>query len=105
VAGGVLLADSLRGLLGGGHGAGGGLGSGGGLGAGLGSGLGGTGLGGTGLGGGETIVNNFFDTPKKDQDKSAPDSSQDKDQNISDADYSGDDDFFGGGDDDYNEDV
>jgi hypothetical protein len=101
VAGGVLLADSLRGLFGGGHGAGGGLG------AGLGSGLGGAGLGGTGLGGaagGETIVNNFFDTPKKDQDKTSLDSSQDKDQNLSDADYSGDDDFFGG-DDDYSSDV
>jgi hypothetical protein len=98
VAGGVLLADSLRGLFGGGHGAGGGLG------AGLGSGLGGAGLGGTGLGGGETIVNNFFDTPKKDQDQSLFDSSHDKDQNLSDADYSGDDDFFGG-DDDYSSDV
>jgi hypothetical protein len=93
VAGGVLLADSLKGLFGGGHGAGGGLG------AGLGS-----GLGGSGVGGGETVVNNFFDTPKKEQDQSLLDSSHGKDQNLTDADYSGDDDFFGG-DDDYSSDV
>jgi hypothetical protein len=48
VAGGVLLADSIRGLFGG---------------LGIGSGLGGFG----GLGGGETIVNNYYDdTPRTD---------------------------------------
>jgi uncharacterized protein len=49
VSGGVLLADSIRGLFGGNHG-----------GLGIGSGLG-------GLGGGETIVNNYYDdTPGAD---------------------------------------
>jgi hypothetical protein len=52
VAGGVLLADSIRGLFGGDHG-----------GLGIGFGLGGFG----GLGGGKTIVNNYYDdTPGAD---------------------------------------
>ncbi len=50
VAGGVLLADSIRSLFGG-HGGGfGGLG--------IGTGVGGLG---SGLGGGETVVNNYYD--------------------------------------------
>ena len=55
VAGGVLLADLIRGLMGGGHG---------GLGGGL---FGGGGLGGGGLGGGETVVNNYYESPGSDQ--------------------------------------
>lgn len=97
VAGGVLLADSIRGLFSGGHNAslfgGGGLGGAGGLGSGL---------------GGETVVNNFFDSPKADssnagKDQALFDSPQDNSQDISDADYSGDDDFSDG--DDYSSDV
>jgi uncharacterized protein len=95
VAGGVLLADSLRGLFSGGHNAslfGGGAG-----------GLGGLG----GSNPGETVVNNFFDSPGggKDagQDQSLFDSPDDNSQDLSDADYSGDDDFSGG--DDYSSDV
>lgn len=97
VAGGVLLADSLRGLFGGGHNAGSGLFGGSALG---GTGLGGTGLGGAGLGGGETVVNNYYDTDK-DRDRS---DSSNGDDPLSDADLSGDDDFLGGGD-DYGDDV
>jgi hypothetical protein len=48
VAGGVLLADSIRGLF---HGAGNPFG--------IGSGFGGQGLG--GFGGGDTVVNNYYD--------------------------------------------
>jgi hypothetical protein len=51
VAGGVLLADSIRGLFGGHNN---------GLGIASGLGLGGGGLGQGGLGGGETVVNNFY---------------------------------------------
>jgi len=88
VAGGVLLADSLRGLFGGGHGAG----------------LLGGGAAGSGTQGGETIVNNFFDTPKSEQTASQPDSSNNDGSNYSDADYMGDDDYSGG-DDDFSSDV
>jgi uncharacterized protein len=54
VAGGVLLADSIRNLFGGHAGLGG---------LGMGTGFGGLGMG--GLGGGETIVNNFYDDAGK----------------------------------------
>jgi hypothetical protein len=50
VAGGVLLADSIRGLF---HGAGNPFG--------IGSGFGGMGGGAAGLGGGDTVVNNYYD--------------------------------------------
>ncbi len=83
VAGGVLLADSLRGMFGGGHNAG----------------LFG---GGTGLGGGETVVNNFYDSPQSGGDRSLPDASSDNGMGYSDADYQ-DDDFSGG--DDFSSDV
>jgi hypothetical protein len=99
VAGGVLLADSIRGLFSGGHNAslfGGGSGAG--LGGGLGGGLG---AGGFGAPGGETIVNNYYDSPSKGQDQNVFDTSDNQDS--SDADYSGDDDFSG--DDDYSSDV
>lgn len=89
VAGGVLLADSLRGMFSGGHGA---------------SALGGlplsNPLGGAenaALGGGETIVNNFFENPQGGADKSG----DDQNAGYSDADFSADD--FGG--DDYSSDV
>jgi uncharacterized protein len=98
VAGGVLLADSIRNLVGGGHA--GGLGGAAGLGglggaAGLG-GLGGTGTGtGTGAGGGETVVNNYYEDGKPGDDSN---DDSDDDQDASDDDYSG-------GDDDYSDDV
>ncbi|HUO55581.1 MAG TPA: DUF2076 domain-containing protein [Rhodoblastus sp.] len=94
VAGGVLLADSIRSLLSGGHNAalfGGG------------GGLGGLGAGGLGAPGGETIINNYNDTPAKGQDQSLFDAPDDNSQDLSDADFSGDDDFSGG--DDYSSDV
>jgi hypothetical protein len=99
VAGGVLLADSLRGLMGGGHS--GGL-FGGGLGGGLGgAGLGGSGLGGSGLGGGETVVNNFYDSKPSGADQASFDGSDPGDyQDVSD-----DDDDSGDGDDDYSTDA
>lgn len=81
VAGGVLLADSLKGLFSGGGQAASALGG---------------GLEQAGLPGGETIVNNFFDTPK---DNGGADYSN---ADYSDADLGNDD--FGGGD-DYSSDV
>ena len=97
VAGGVLLADSLKGLFsGGGHGAG--------L---FGGGLAGQGLGGQGLGGGETIVNNYYDSPQSDHDAGMVDHPGANDPGLSDADYSGDD-FSGddlSGDDNFSTDV
>jgi len=56
VAGGLLAANAIESLLGGGRGGlfGGGFG---------GAGLGGAGFGGGGLGGGETVVNNFYEAP------------------------------------------
>jgi len=79
VAGGVLLADSIRGLFGG-HNNGLGIASGLGLGGG---GLGQGGLGQGGLGGGETVVNNYYGS---DPGASAADHRQDGDdqQDISD---------------------
>ncbi|HUO54983.1 MAG TPA: DUF2076 domain-containing protein [Rhodoblastus sp.] len=85
VAGGVLLADSLKGLFsGGGHG----------------SGLFGGGAG-QGLGGGETVVNNFFENPPGGAPPAEIDNSSADDADYSDADYSGDD--YSG--DDYSSDV
>jgi len=81
VAGGVLLADSIRGLFG--HNS-----------LGIGSGFGGGGLG-SGLGGGvggETIVNNYYGS---DQGSSAQDALQDQDQDQDAAQDAGD---FGGSD-------
>ncbi len=78
VAGGVLLADSIRGLFSGGsHGAG--------------LFCGGQALGGQGLGGGETIVNNYYDSPQGDHDAGMFDHPDANDPGLSDADYSGDD--------------
>lgn len=93
VAGGVLLADSIRGLFGAHNnplGIGSGMaGSGGGLG-GLGSGLG------TGTGGGETIVNNYYDKSAdnaQDEKDDTQDASYDDDDND-DGDDSGDDETY-----------
>jgi hypothetical protein len=92
VAGGMLLVDSLKGLFsGGGHA--GGLGGAGLFGGGLGGqGLGGQGLGGQGLGGGETIVNNYYDSPQSGHDAGMfDDHSGANDPGLSNADDSGDD--------------
>jgi uncharacterized protein len=93
VAGGVMLADSIRGLFGGHNN--GGLFGGQGLGGGLGNGA---------LGGGETIVNNYFDAPHdKAQDASVQDLASDRNYTgLSDEDFGGDD--YSGGD-DYGTDV
>ncbi len=108
VAGGVLLADSIRGLMSGGHG--GGLFGGQGL---TSQGLAGQGLTGQGVGGGETIVNNYFDKPAHAQDAPAAQTApmfedrRGNDPTLSDADFSGDD-FSGGdfsGDDNFSSDV
>jgi hypothetical protein len=80
VAGGVLLADSIRGLMGGGHG---------GLGGGLGGGLFGGGMG-QGLGGGETVVNNFYDSPASGSDQDYQDASDNDDDSGGDTDYGDD---------------
>jgi len=53
VAGGLLAANAIESLLGGGRG-------------GLFGGSGGAGFGGAGFGGGETVVNNFYDAPNSD---------------------------------------
>jgi uncharacterized protein len=97
VAGGVMLADSLRGLFGG-HNSGGLFG-----GQNLGGGLG-DGLGNASLGGGETIVNNYFDAPRdKPQDASMDTLANDRNYTgLSDEDFGGDD--YSGGD-DYGTDV
>ncbi len=92
VAGGMLLADTFRNLVGGAHA--GGLGGAAGLG-----GLGGAGLGGTGTGAGETVVNNYYEDGKSDDD-----SNDDSDDNSDDAQDASDDDYSGG-DDDYSGDV
>jgi hypothetical protein len=83
VAGGMLLADSFKGLLGGGQANAAGLGGLGGLGAGA---------------GGERVVNNYYEASK-----SKDDSSDDNDDDSGDQDDS-DDDFSGGGD-DYGDDI
>ncbi len=90
VAGGVMLADSLKGLF-----------SGGGLGGGHGAGLFGGGLGGQGTGG-ETVVNNYYDSPQNAQDAATFDHADANDSGLSDADVSGDD--FSG-DDNFSTDV
>lgn len=96
VAGGVLLADSIRGLFGNQ-----------GSPFGIGSGFGGSGLGGAGMGGGETIVNNYYgDSPDQTADptQSADFGPSDSGSGLQDAGYdpsSGGDDSsdWGGGDD------
>lgn len=95
VAGGVLLADSIRGLFGGGHNP-----------FGIASGMGGPGFeGGYGAPGGETIVNNYYDSPQPGADSMDPGSFD----NGSDFGQGGSDDFGNdsfdpgmGGDDSYN---
>ena len=97
VAGGVLLADSIRGLFSGGNPYG--------MASGFGGGMGG------GMGGGETVVNNYYDTPPDQR----PDDVQNADYNSNDdsgtqnadsdnsGDWSsGDDSGGGGGDDNFN---
>jgi uncharacterized protein len=103
VAGGMLLADSLKGLFsGGGHGAGQSLFGG--------QSLTGQGLNGQGPGGGETIVNNYYDAPPNAGNAHDTPMFEDRrtnDQTLSDADFSGDD-FSGGdfsGDDNFSTDV
>ncbi len=93
VAGGVLLADSIRGLFGGGNNA-----------FGIASGFGGGGFGGGGFGapGGETIVNNYYDNAAPGGDAVDPgydNSGQDFGQDMSD---DGGGNFDPGGDDSYN---
>ncbi len=79
VAGGVMLADSLKGLFSGGmHGGG------------SGAGLFGGGLGGQGTGG-ETVVNNYYDSPQNAQDAAMFEHPDANNSGLSDADYSGDD--------------
>jgi hypothetical protein len=90
VAGGVLLADSIRGLF---HGGGGGLGGGG---------LGGGGLGiGSGYehaGGGETVINNYYGDSPSNQPQDAGYSDADYGPNdATDADYDSDDGGFDSG--------
>jgi len=75
VAGGMLLADTLKGVFGGGHG--------GGLGAG--------GFGNAGTGGGETVVNNYYEEPRG--------GGQDYQQDAGYQDASYQDDGYSGGDD------
>lgn len=106
VAGGVLLADSIRGLFGSHNNS---LGIGSGFSPGLGgAGLGGGGLG--GLGGGETIVNNYYgdDDPNRQASDRDYDQGSDQDYAQNDADYdpaSDSDSDFGSGDDDGSYDV
>jgi hypothetical protein len=83
VAGGMLLADSFKGLLGGGQANAAGLGGLGGLGAGA---------------GGERVVNNYYEASK-----SKDDSSDDNDDDSGDQDDSNDD--FSDGGDDYGDDI
>jgi hypothetical protein len=93
VAGGVMLADSIRGLFGGGHGS-----------SLFGGGANAAGLGDLGkLGGGETVVNNYFDKPQdKKEDASLQDQASDQDYTgLSDEDFGGDDDYSG----DYGDDI
>ncbi len=81
VAGGLLAANAIESLLGGGRG-------------GLFGGYGGAGFGGGGFGGGETVVNNFYDAPNPDAgvvDTASPDSG------FQDAADFGDGDFDNGG--------
>jgi hypothetical protein len=89
VAGGVLLADSIRGLF---HGAGNPLG--------IGTGFGGAGAG--GLGGGDTVVNNYYgdDAGAQQAGDFGPDAGPDDSADVLDAGSS--DDLGGGGDDSYN---
>ncbi len=88
VAGGVLLADGIRGLF---HGGGGGIGSGLGIDSGLQH---------TGLAGGETVVNNYYGDPsdagKQDAGYDAAD--DDDSAGAQDADYEPDDGYDSGGD-------
>ncbi|MFO1115000.1 MAG: DUF2076 domain-containing protein [Beijerinckiaceae bacterium] len=83
VAGGMLLADSIRGLF---HGPGSNN-------LGIGSGFGGSGLGTqAGLGGGETIINNYYGDRDSDVRHAAADDGDDDDRSdVSDADWGGDD--------------
>lgn len=83
VAGGVLLADSIRGLF---HGGNNSLGIGSGFGGGM-----------AGLGGGETVVNNYYGDSNNDDGGYA--ASGGDDATISDADYASDDGGYGSDDD------
>jgi uncharacterized protein len=87
VAGGMLLAESFKGLLGGGQANAAGLG-------GLGSGIGGLGSG----SGGERVVNNYYEAPQ-----SKDDTSDANDDDSGDYDDNSADDFGGG--DDYGDDI
>lgn len=79
VAGGVLLADTLKGVFGGGHGGGAG-------------GLGAGGFGNAGLGGGETIVNNYYGDDQQRGGGNDPDPGY-QDADYQDDGYSGDDSY------------
>jgi len=85
VAGGVLLADSIRNLMGGHHNS-----------LGIGDGFGGAGGISSGLGGGETVINNYYND---DSAMRSADAQQDADQDQDD--YQDAADYSGGDDDDY----